>query len=137
MLFESEKQASLFLRYNEGDVNPDGTSQMRVYYCPACCGYHISSHIYSGDGKATDRLIAGYRMGNNGGSLQESINLFEKMISLHFSSKKEVKDWLKTQTQISEMTKAWAISRYYQEGYRMGIILRDSNKFVTPFSEVL
>ena len=137
MLFESEKKANTFLKFNEEEVNPDGTREMRVYYCPACCGYHISSHEYNGDGRSTDRLIDCYHKDNRGGSLQESIELYETMVSHKFTSKKEVKNWLKTQNQISETTKSWAISKYYQEGYRRGIIIPDANQFIVPFGESL
>ena len=135
MLFETEKQAATFLKFNEEAVNPDGTREMRVYYCPACCGYHISSHEYKGSGKATDRLIERYRQNKKGGSLQESIQLFEIMMDQNFTSKGEVKRWLKAQENYSEKTKAWALTRYYQEAHRKGLIVPGANRFVVPESD--
>lgn len=135
MLFESEKQAETFLKFNEDAVNPDGTREMRVYYCPACCGYHISSHAYKGSGRATDRLIDRYRQNMKRGSLQESIQLFEIMVAQNFTSKKEVKRWLDTQENYSETTKSWALTRFYQEYRRKGYMVPGSNRFVIPESE--
>ena len=48
MLFETEKKAKLFIEYNWESITDD-KDKLRVYYCPACCGYHISSHKYNGD----------------------------------------------------------------------------------------
>ncbi len=61
MLFETEKKAENFLKFNGNEVNPKGDRTMRVYYCPACCGYHISSHVYKGDNTKTDKLIEAYK----------------------------------------------------------------------------
>ena len=61
MLFDTEKKAQNFLKFNGDAVNPRGDRTMRVYYCPACCGYHISSHEYTGSNDKTDRLIEAYK----------------------------------------------------------------------------
>ena len=59
ILFDSEKAANLFIKYN-GEELTDDVSNLRVYYCPACCGYHISSHKKKGNYDATEKLIAAY-----------------------------------------------------------------------------
>lgn len=115
MLFETEKQALDFLKYNGEDVNPDGSKEMKVYYCPACCGYHISSHEYKGHGTATDKLIERYRKEKDG-SILDTFELFGKMVEQNFTTKGQVKRWLKAQDQYSEATKARAVEKYYKEG---------------------
>ena len=114
MLFETEKQALTFLKFNEDAVNPDGTREMRVYYCPACCGYHISSHEYKGDGKKTDRLIERYRKEKKG-SIQETFELFNLMVAQNFTTRRELNRWLKNQDNYSQSTKDRARLKYYKE----------------------
>ena len=60
MLFETEKKAQLFIEYNWQELT-NNKEQLRVYYCPSCCGYHISSHKHkkSYDNR-TDKLIQAY-----------------------------------------------------------------------------
>ena len=59
MLFETEKKANLFIEYNWESLTDD-KDKLRVYYCPGCCGYYISSHKYKGDNRNTERLINNY-----------------------------------------------------------------------------
>lgn len=59
ILFETEKKANLFIEYNWESLTDD-KDKLRIYYCPACCGYHISSHKYKGDNRNTERLINNY-----------------------------------------------------------------------------
>lgn len=56
ILFQTEKEAQRFLDFNMDAVNPDGTREMRVYFCPACRGFHLSSHKYRG-GSKTKRMV--------------------------------------------------------------------------------
>ena len=57
MLFESEKKAQGFIDWN-GDDLPFGSGSLRHYYCPACCGWHISHKRYSYDYEGrTEKLI--------------------------------------------------------------------------------
>lgn len=45
MLFESEKKAQLFMKYNNEDFDAEnGYVPVRAYYCEACCGWHLT-HI--------------------------------------------------------------------------------------------
>lgn len=114
MLFETEKKAQNFLKFNGDAVNPDGTREMRVYYCPACCGYHISSHQYKGKGKRTDRLIEGYRK-ETGGSILETLEVFKEIVAKDFNNRKELNRWLSEQTQWTEKSKERAKTKYYAE----------------------
>ena len=59
ILFETEKKANLFIEYNWESLTDD-KDKLKIYYCPACCGYHISSHKYKGDNRNTERLINNY-----------------------------------------------------------------------------
>ena len=44
MLFESEKKALNFIKYNNLDIlEESGKAPSRVYYCDLCCGYHLTS----------------------------------------------------------------------------------------------
>ena len=60
MLFESESKASNFIKWNGGDIDTHG-GELRPYYCPACCGWHISSkpHVEQYDHR-TEELIGAY-----------------------------------------------------------------------------
>ena len=115
MLFETEKKAQNFLKFNGDAVNPDGTREMRTYYCPACCGYHISSHQYRGSNKRTDKIIEKYREDSKN-NLQEILKLYELIVSQKFTSRKALNKWLEDQDQFSERTKQQAKTKYYREG---------------------
>ena len=115
MLFESEKKAQNFLKFNEEAINPDGTREMRVYYCPACCGYHISSHQYKGNNRKTDKIIEKYREDSRN-NLQEILKLYELIVSQKFTSRKALNKWLDGLEQFSKRTKEQAKSKYYREG---------------------
>ena len=59
MLFETEKKAQGFIKWNAEDI-PNG-EYLRAYYCPSCCGWHISHKQYQEDyDNRTDRLLGAY-----------------------------------------------------------------------------
>lgn len=61
MLFDSEKAAERFIKFN-GEELIDDISKLRVYYCPGCCGYHITSHEKKKGGyHGTEKLIQAYK----------------------------------------------------------------------------
>lgn len=62
MLFETEVKAKNFIKFN-GEELTDDISKLRVYWCDACGGYHISSHELkkSDDGRRTKNLIKAYK----------------------------------------------------------------------------
>ena len=126
MLFKSEKEANTFLKFNGYEVNPDGTKTMRVYYCPACCGWHISSHEYNGNNDKTDKLIkAYYRDLEMKGQLpkkvkvkmsEEEINkVFQELVENGFQTRVEVNAFLRTKEDVSDRVKQEARLRYYKK----------------------
>lgn len=46
ILFESENKANNFIKFNASEISHG--DRLRSYYCPACCGWHVSSHKYDG-----------------------------------------------------------------------------------------
>ena len=44
MFFESESKANNFIKFNKDDI--ENGDELRSYYCPACCGWHISHKQY-------------------------------------------------------------------------------------------
>lgn len=114
MLFETEKQAQNFLKFNEEAVNPDGTREMRVYYCPACCGYHISSHKYLGSGRATEKLIERYKRDKHT-SYTEIFELYDLIVAQNFTSRKALNRWLKSLDKYSDATKDQARLKFYKD----------------------
>lgn len=58
ILFESENKANNFIKFNAEEI-PHG-HRLRSYYCPACCGWHVSSHEYDGINR-TELLLENYR----------------------------------------------------------------------------
>lgn len=58
-LFETERKANDFIKWN-GDSIEHGES-LRAYYCPSCCGWHISHQKYRPMyDRNTDRLLDAY-----------------------------------------------------------------------------
>lgn len=60
MLFESEREAERFIKWNSDDIKHG--EKLRPYYCPACCGWHITHHKeWNGYAGRTDKLIDDYK----------------------------------------------------------------------------
>lgn len=116
MLFNTEKEANTFLKFNGDAINPDGTRELRVYWCPACCGYHISSHEYKGDNKRTDRMIERYKQ-ETGTSIVEVTKLFDKMVKMNFNDRSEMNRWLRGFEGATQKTKDCARDMFYRNGY--------------------
>ncbi len=93
MLFETEKKAQLFIEYNWESLIND-KNKLRVYYCPACCGYHISSHKYNGDNKNTDRLINKYN--KDKGLDEEYFSLRDECLFKNFNTRQEFLEYVKS-----------------------------------------
>ena len=59
MLFESESKANNFIKWNKDEI--ENGDKLRTYYCPACCGWHISHQKFHKDMEGrTDKLIENY-----------------------------------------------------------------------------
>lgn len=61
MLFETERKANDFIKWNGDDIDTHG-GELRPYYCPSCCGWHLSSkeHVEEYDHR-TENLIGAYK----------------------------------------------------------------------------
>ena len=61
MLFETERKVKDFIKWNGDDINTHG-GELRPYYCPACCGWHITSkvHVEEYDHR-TEELLDAYK----------------------------------------------------------------------------
>jgi hypothetical protein len=60
MLFESERKANDFIKWNGDDIDSHGR-ELRSYYCPSCCGWHITSKEHTSYyDHTTDDLISAY-----------------------------------------------------------------------------
>ena len=47
MLFETEKKAQTFLKFNREEIEQqNGHAPVRAYYCPVCGGWHVTSRKY-------------------------------------------------------------------------------------------
>ena len=93
ILFETEKKANLFIEYNWESLTDD-KDKLRIYYCPACCGYHISSHKYKGDNRNTERLINNY---NKDKRLDfEFFSLRDDCLLKNFKTRKEFLKYVKS-----------------------------------------
>ena len=116
MLFETEKKAETFIKFNASAINPKGDRTIRVYYCPACCGYHISSHEYHGDNLNTDRLIARYKETLSGKRdiTIESIKLCDELITMKFDSRSELNAYLRSRKDIEQNVKDGARECFYK-----------------------
>ena len=61
MLFENESKANNFIKWNGDDIDAHG-GELRPYYCPSCCGWHISSKPHKESYEHnTERLIKAYK----------------------------------------------------------------------------
>ena len=61
MLFETERKAQDFIRWNSDDMEAHG-DELRAYYCPSCCGWHVSHKKHREDyDTRTKDLIDAYR----------------------------------------------------------------------------
>ena len=105
MLFETEKKALTFLKFNMDEINPDGKNEMRVYYCPACGGYHITSKPYheSYEGR-TDRLIDRYH--------EDGKTLFDQLVEYNAKSIEKINKFLRSKTGYSPHELSEAKKRY-------------------------
>lgn len=106
MRFETEKKALNFIKYNGNDILKHGQTidQIRVYYCPSCCAYHITTKPYKASYDFnTDRLIKAYKQSTSAAKRivynnlndrdDEVIREIQKQATeASVSTKKEIKD---------------------------------------------
>lgn len=90
MLFDTQKEAERFIEYNGDKINDGGRLKLRVYYCPSCCGYHITSKLYKEHyDKQTEELMDKYK--------KSPKTLFDKLMEKNFKTLKEVNRYLAAQ----------------------------------------
>lgn len=119
MVFESESKAKNFIKFNSDDI--EFGDDMRPYYCPACCGWHISHKQYrkSYEGR-TNKLIELYRNEKKHACPidYENIEILYKDLKNHnFKSRKEVNQYLREMEKwtYNGFVKQEAKLRYYKE----------------------
>ena len=108
LLFETEKKALNFIKFNGEEILRDEqtTDDLRAYYCPSCCGWHITSKPYKKTYEhRTDRLIERYRKEKANKTFVWALKLSNDEIikdikenaqKENVSSKKQFKKWLDT-----------------------------------------
>lgn len=120
MLFESESKANSFIKWNKDSlINGD---KLRAYYCPACCGWHISHQKYHKDMDGrTDKLIEAYKFSKTSKKnphINDIINeVYQILIAANLKDRKEINMFLR-QSQFShygQFIKQEAKVKYYIE----------------------
>ena len=97
ILFESESKANNFIKWNKDDI--ENGDKLRVYYCSACCGWHISHQKYHKDMEGrTDKMIKAYN-GNCGIWFADGVWYIDK--SHRVNTKKEALEVGRACNQIS------------------------------------
>lgn len=87
LLFETEKKAETFIKFNGNELS-DNPDKLRVYYCPACCGYHISSKpFYNGYEGRTERMLERY--------YRDKKTVFDILVAHDPENEEEIKKVLK------------------------------------------
>lgn len=111
MLFETQKKADMFIHYNKDEM--EYGEQLRSYYCPSCCGWHITHMAYSEEYEnRTERLIEEY---NNITKFKyiRAQQLFELLEKKGLKNRPSVRKFLKTIDE-EECVKQEAIVKYYK-----------------------
>lgn len=117
ILFESEAKANNFIKWNKDDIiNGD---KLRSYYCPSCCGWHVSHKKYHKEmDNKTINIINAYHRSKNRWPITYDKKIIElyNLLSEHklFNSRREVNDFLKT-LDYAEVIKYKAKIIYYTE----------------------
>jgi len=91
MLFEDEKKANLFLKFNTEEIQSKaGHSPVCSYFCIACNGWHVSSQVKPPEYKSTtEKILDDYSIVSQG------------LTELDALEKKQLADFLTIQVKIS------------------------------------
>lgn len=111
MLFETQKKADMFIHYNKDEM--EYGEQLRSYYCPSCCGWHITHMAYSEEYEnRTERLIEEY---NNITKFKyiRAQQLYETLEKNNLKTRSAVRDFIK-RIKEDECVKQEAILKYYK-----------------------
>ncbi len=114
MLFETERKANNFIKWNADKIKHG--EHLRAYYCPACCGWHIShqQHRDEYDNK-TENLIDAYNKSVKGGNRKKIDRLihyvdYEKQAQMIFDKLPDKIKHIPYKTTIKKY-----LSAYFQE----------------------
>lgn len=120
MLFESEAKANNFIKFNKDAI--ENGNELRAYYCPACCGWHISHQKFHKDMEGrTDKMIEAYntlkdikRVPNIDDIIDE---VYQILVAANLKDRKEINDLLhqKEYSHYSQFIKQEAKVKYYIE----------------------
>lgn len=123
MLFESESKANSFIKWNKDEI--ENGDKLRSYYCPACCGWHISHQKFHKDMEGrTDKLIESYNKEKELGKLKHGpfvkilINeLYQEIKRHNLQDRKSINQLLykPEYSNYSSFIKQEAKVRYYTE----------------------
>ena len=83
MVFETEKKAQNFIKYNGNDILKENQTinDIRVYYCPSCCAYHISTKPFKENyNYRTEKLIESYKRYNTNKAVLSGLNISNEEI---------------------------------------------------------
>lgn len=77
MLFETERKAEDFLRWNSGEI--PGGDKLHTYYCKACCGWHLThvQHREEYDSRMDERISV-YRESKSGQKWQRKLERLKR-----------------------------------------------------------
>ena len=82
MLFETERKANGFIKWNGGELHVPEGCELRVYFCPSCCGWHITHQRHKEHyEKQTDELIGAFERSRTSVSRMDRLinkDLFEQ-----------------------------------------------------------
>ena len=82
MQFETENAAQRFIEFNGADIS-EHPEHLRVYYCPSCCCYHISSKKHNRwYDNNTSRLIKAYKTDVALKKEKQVVNLIRDVVAL-------------------------------------------------------
>ena len=120
ILFESEAKANNFIKFNKDIIN--NGDKLRAYYCPACCGWHISHQSFHKDMEGrTDKIIEAYntlkdikRVPNIDSIIEE---VYLTLVAANLKDRKEINNLLRQPeySQYSQFVKQEAKVKYYIE----------------------
>lgn len=120
MLFESEAKANNFIKFNKDTIN--NGDKLRAYYCPACCGWHISHQKFHKDMEGrTDKMIEAYndlKKKNRNPHINEIIDeIYQTLVIANLKDRKQVNQLLRQPeySKYGQFVKQEAKVKYYIE----------------------
>jgi predicted RNA-binding Zn-ribbon protein involved in translation (DUF1610 family) len=123
ILFESESKANNFIKWNKDEI--ENGDKLRSYYCPACCGWHISHQKFHKDMEGrTDKLIENYNKEKELGKLKHGLfvnilieELYQEIKRHNLQDRKSINQLLykPEYSNYSSFVKQEAKVRYYTE----------------------